>query len=60
MTAIQNRGPIAFGGAALDMTALTEDTDPDEELDFIFTFDASAAINKKAKPKNFEIRPFLD
>jgi hypothetical protein len=33
---------MVFGGAALDMTALTEDTNPDEENDFLFSYDISA------------------
>lgn len=60
VTDIILRNNMVFGGAALDMTALTEDTAPDEDNDFLFGYDTSAWLNKKVKPKNLNIRPFLE
>lgn len=60
VTSIILRNNMVFGGAALDMTALTEDTSPDEENDFLFSYDTSASLNKKVKPKNLDVRPFIE
>lgn len=60
VTNIILRNNMVFGGAALDMTALTEDTSPDEENDFLFWYDTSAWLNKKIKPKNLDVRPFIE
>lgn len=60
VTSIILRNNMVFGGAALDMTALTEDTSPDEENDFLFSYDTSAWTNKKVKPKNLDLRPYIE
>lgn len=39
---------VVFGGAALDITALTADTNPNRANDKLITYDASAAQNKSA------------
>lgn len=43
----------AVGFSSLDISGLTEDTEPDPQSDFAPTYDASATGNKKAKLKNF-------
>jgi len=60
ITSIILRNNMVFGGTALDITALTEDTSPDEESDFLLIYDLSATQNKKVKPKNLDIRPYIE
>lgn len=58
VTSIILRNNMVFGGAALDINALPEDTAPDEDNDFFITYDASAWSNKKVKPKNINLWQF--
>lgn len=58
VTSIVLRNNMVFGGAALDITALTEDTSPDGANDFFITYDASAWTNKKVKLNNVVPIPF--
>lgn len=60
VTSIILRNNMVFGGAAVDFTAMTEDASPDEENDFLYWYDTSAGLNKKVKPKNLDIRPFIE
>lgn len=60
ITSIILRNNMVFGWTALDITALSEDTSPDEENDFLLSYDMSAAQNKKVKPKNLDIRPYIE
>lgn len=46
VTSIVVRTDVVFGWAALDLTALTADTNPNRANDKILTYDASAAQNK--------------
>lgn len=48
-----NYRAIPLGLTYGQVTALTEDTSPDQDADFIVTEDASASLLKKAKMKNF-------
>jgi len=52
VTSIILRNNMVFWWTALDVTALTEDTNPDEENDFLIMYDTSAWTNKKVKPNN--------
>lgn len=49
---------LALSGTnlAVDLTGLTEDTSPDRSADYVITYDASAAANKKVKLSN--VGPF--
>lgn len=60
ITSIILRNNMVFGWTALDITALSEDTSPDEENDFLLSYDTSATQNKKVKPKNLDIRPYIE